>query len=144
MSDNNWDLLLPSCSSDKGGQWCYVKNVGGYNWSACQDLHYSSRFSGRQWSYQACATPELHSYTCRHYFCQLNGNSDCGGNSNNVSPRRGGISFRWIPPDLCAFSSIILLYHYLLFWNVAVLKQVGLYRVTRYVFCILVPHSLPI
>merc|ERR1712228_998057 len=67
-----------NCNSvDKtGAQWCYLP-VNGYN--TCSDGNgygfQSTRFPGRKWSYEACATPPNYNY----------GNSGNSGNSNCVA-----------------------------------------------------------
>ena len=46
-----------SSADETGARWCYLP-VHGY--STCTDVGHgqtSSRFPGRQWSYEACATP---------------------------------------------------------------------------------------
>ena len=46
-----------------GAQWCYVNP----RYTNCRDLTASSRFRGKFWSYQACATPGLDEYPCYNY-----------------------------------------------------------------------------
>merc|ERR1711860_15099 len=46
-----------------GAQWCYVNP----RYTNCRDLTASSRFRGKYWSYQACATPGLDEYPCYNY-----------------------------------------------------------------------------
>merc|ERR1712228_1124096 len=72
-------------SADKtGAVWCYVDN-----YSSCSDLQRSTRFN-KNWSYEACATPDINSYECR------NGGFNNGGsgfNNGNNGFNNGGSGF---------------------------------------------------
>merc|ERR1712242_415771 len=47
-------------AGETGAKWCYVDP----SYSQCPDLKRSTRFNGKDWSYQACATPSLTSPEC--------------------------------------------------------------------------------
>merc|ERR1712165_229929 len=52
--------------------------------TTCPDAAQSRRFRNRQFSYNACATPRLHSQVCQRLVNQYYGSNDNGfGNNNN-------------------------------------------------------------
>jgi len=76
-----------NCKSvdNTGATWCYVES--GY--STCQDLRTSTRFN-KQWSYEACATPEVTSYECQGY---NNGYNNGNNNGYNNGYNNGGSGY---------------------------------------------------
>merc|ERR1711915_868788 len=60
---NSYGKLHGNCKSSwNGAQWCYIDE----RYNDCQDIANSSKFGGKRWSYEACATPALNSYQCRN------------------------------------------------------------------------------
>merc|ERR1711915_1011879 len=80
---DDYNKVQGNCkTSDKGGRWCYVDP----NYSQCNDLKPSKRFN-QQWSYQACATPDLGSPQCpqtRAPSSQTGGASHTSGYGSNT------------------------------------------------------------
>merc|ERR1711994_1226967 len=86
-------------STDKtGAKWCYLPQSG----STCTDTRsggfYSSRFPGRKWSYEACATPaapfnvagSMNNGGCTGRRCNNGGSGNNNGGSGN---NNGGSGF---------------------------------------------------
>merc|ERR1712128_288959 len=71
-----------------GAQWCYVDPNQS---SSCQDLSYTStRFPGKPWSYEACATPACGNNNGGYNNGGYNNGGSSNGGYNNGGYNNGG------------------------------------------------------